>query len=146
MGEEMRALSIKQPYASLMLHGKTIETRTYYTEYRGLILICASKQPYGLADIERISGNYQVDRILETIPNYYNTAPVGKAIAVGSLIHCRPMDVHDGDSSFVTFQRYGEQKWAWIFEDVRPIKPIPWIGQLGLVIVGQHVIDKIEYL
>jgi hypothetical protein len=139
------ALSIRQPYASLLLHGKTIETRTWHTTYRGLVLICASKIPYGLYDIEKISGNKQVDRILEVLPNYYTSAPVGKAIAVGSLINCRPMDASDVDDSFVPYH-FGYDTWSWIFEDVKPIKPIPWRGQLGLVKVGQQIIDKIEYL
>ena len=52
--EPIKALSWKQPYASLMLKGK-IETRSWPTNYRGLVLICASKAPYS---IKEIKGNY----------------------------------------------------------------------------------------
>lgn len=42
----MKALSIKEPYASLIMSGKkTIETRKWTTNYRGDILLCASKNP-----------------------------------------------------------------------------------------------------
>ena len=42
----MKALSIKEPWATLILEGKkTIETRTWKTNYRGEILLCASKNP-----------------------------------------------------------------------------------------------------
>jgi hypothetical protein len=43
--QKLMALSWKQPYAELMLHGK-IETRTWQTKYRGWVMVCASKQPY----------------------------------------------------------------------------------------------------
>lgn len=40
----MKALSIKQPWASLVATGiKNIECRTWKTNYRGEILICSSK-------------------------------------------------------------------------------------------------------
>jgi hypothetical protein len=45
LNQEIRALTWKEPYASLMLHGK-IETRTWYTKYRGLVLICAGLKHY----------------------------------------------------------------------------------------------------
>lgn len=39
----MKALSIKQPWASLIAHGiKDIENRTWATKYRGKVLIHAS--------------------------------------------------------------------------------------------------------
>jgi hypothetical protein len=45
----MKALSIRSPYWELILSGKkTIETRTWKTNYRGDFLICAT-QPHGQA-------------------------------------------------------------------------------------------------
>lgn len=45
----MKALSVKQPWASLIASGKkTIETRTRSTSHRGPLLICATK-PDGMA-------------------------------------------------------------------------------------------------
>jgi hypothetical protein len=46
----MKALSVKQPWADLIASGqKTIETRNWYTPYRGNILICSSKEPDKIA-------------------------------------------------------------------------------------------------
>ena len=46
MSQMMRALSVKQPWASLIASGqKTIETRTWRTDYRGDLLIVSSRQP-----------------------------------------------------------------------------------------------------
>jgi ASCH domain len=43
----MKALSVKQPWASLFFHGKNIENRTWQTKYRGDILIHASAKIAG---------------------------------------------------------------------------------------------------
>jgi hypothetical protein len=39
----MKALSLKQPWAWLIFHGKNVENRTWRTNFRGSILIHASK-------------------------------------------------------------------------------------------------------
>ena len=40
----MKALSVKQPWASCIIDGgKTVECRTWKTSYRGPLLICSSK-------------------------------------------------------------------------------------------------------
>jgi len=142
MIEELKALSIKQPYASLILYGK-IETRNWFTEYRGDILICSSKTPFGLQDIQNISGLRQTNRIIDTLPGYFNTAPLGKAIAIGTLVQCRPMHKDDEDLCFVPWR---EDLWCWVFDNVRAIEPIPWRGQLGLVDVGDHIKSKIVWV
>lgn len=42
----MKGLSVREPFASLIADGrKSIETRTWYTSYRGPLLICASAKP-----------------------------------------------------------------------------------------------------
>ena len=41
----MKALSVQQPYASLIAHGeKTVEIRSWRTQYRGDLLIVASPE------------------------------------------------------------------------------------------------------
>lgn len=100
----MKALSIREPWASLILSGKkTIETRTWKTKYRGKILLCASKKP-----VSWISG---------------------KAFAVAELIECRPMLVDDEVKACC--ESYWNA-WSWIFENVKPISPFPVKGMLGL--------------
>ncbi len=42
----MKAICLKQPYASLIVLGnKTLETRTWATKFRGRIAICSSAAP-----------------------------------------------------------------------------------------------------
>jgi hypothetical protein len=139
------ALSWKQPYAQLMLHGK-IETRTWKTNYRGLVLICSSIKGYNSFQIEDISGNMNkiILAILRpdqdcAIPSPY---PFGEAIAIGRLIDCRPMVRVD---EFKTFVLYRPSLYCHIYEDVTAIKPIPFKGSQKWQKVSQDIINQIKF-
>lgn len=152
--EEIRALSWKEPFASLMLHGK-IETRTWDTKYRGLVLICASKKGYNIHEVDRIAGNdgringlRVSERIAGKIVNklgqfWRDRTKDGKAIAIGRLIDSRAMEPEDEDKCFVA-HRNG--LYCHIYEYVRPVKPFPWKGSQGWKRLTQEDINKIEYL
>lgn len=100
----MKALSVKQPWANLIASGrKTIETRTWATEYRGEILIASTKHP----DID----------------------PAGYAIAIVTLADCRPMTRHDEAAAHCPLY---PQAVAWVLQDIRRITPFPVRGALGL--------------
>jgi hypothetical protein len=101
----MKALSVKQPYANMIASGqKTIETRTWPTDYRGDLLICSSKKP--------------------------DIALAGYALAVVELYDCRPMT--KADEAAARCELY-DGAWAWLLWDIRPILvPFPVRGQLGL--------------
>ncbi|MFA5403311.1 MAG: hypothetical protein WC358_00080 [Ignavibacteria bacterium] len=124
--KKIMALSWKEPYGTLMLHGK-IETRSWKTNYRGLVLICASKKSYNIDSVFDISNN--IDIINRVVP-VYDKYPLteGKAIAIGKLIECRPMKEEDEKKAFV---KYYPDLFSWIFEDVKAIEPFAWKGSLG---------------
>ncbi len=128
MKEEIRALSRKQPYASLMLHGK-METRTWSTKYRGKVLICASQRSYSDLDILKISDIEGTKAILDTLTsNRVNASITGKAIAIGELIDCRPMTKEDEAKTFV---KYCPGLWCHVYENVKELIPFPWKGTQG---------------
>lgn len=107
--EPMKALSWKEPYATLMLHGK-VETRTWHTSYRGLVLICSSKQPYASKIIQKISGADGLLRILNVMTKYIDSKFYrGNAIAVGRLVDCRPMIKSDEEKTFVQYREPWEE-------------------------------------
>lgn len=84
------ALSIKQPYADLIRKGeKSIETRMWRTGYRGPLVICSSRLPVG-------------------------QGPVGKALCIVFLRHCRPMEMIDQGAACCTI--YAGAK-SWIFHE-----------------------------
>jgi len=134
------ALSWKEPFASLMLHGK-IETRTWKTNYRGLVLICASKIRYGKETLFKIAGNRQVFRMLETLDSTPYQNFNGKAIAIGRLIDCRPMTESDEDKCFV---KYNPDLYCHVYEDVRAIEPFDWKGSQGWSKVTEEYKQKIK--
>jgi len=101
----MKAISINQPWASLIAEGKkTVETNTYETEYRGDILIVSSKCP---------------------MKGY----SLGQALCIANLINCRPLTKEDEEAAMVKFLR---GMFAWIFSDIRTIKPFPVKGKNGI--------------
>lgn len=155
----LRALSWKQPYAELMFHGKQ-ETRSWYTPYRGDVLICASKDEYGLKEIESISGEKQFDRIYEVLiqnwkedKSYVNKMldQRGMAIAIGTLTSCKEMSKEDEDATFVKYvnpwikNNKDKRLYCHIYSDVRPIIPFPWKGTQGWKEVSLDVVKQIQF-
>lgn len=154
--EKMLALSWKQPFAGLMLHGK-VETRTWSTSYRGLVLICVSAIPYSAHQAWAICGE-QMTRVVERLPEYHN---FGLAIAVGKLVGCRPMTKQDEDLCFVQYRepweevtilKNGKSKtvtkrlYCHFYENVKAIKPFEWKGTQGWKTVEAEIVKSIEYL
>lgn len=142
----MKGLTIKEPYASLMLFGKTLETRVWSTDYRGQVLICASKKPYDLETVVKISG----DQRLDMFATLYNNKRIdfkrnsffnGQAIAVGELVDCRRMTITDEDQAFVT---YNELLYVHSYVNVVPIVPFDIKGQVKLFTLTDDVLKKIK--
>jgi hypothetical protein len=99
-----KCLSVKQPWANIIASGqKTIETRLWATRYRGEIVIVSSLKP--------------------------NIAPAGFAMAIASLIDCRPMTTEDEVSA--KCEKY-HGAFAWVLTNIRPIIPVPVRGSLGI--------------
>ena len=100
----MKAISLKQPYANWVASGKkTIETRTWPTKYRGPLLIVSSKSP--------------------------KIEPAGYALAIVEVVDCRPMT--NADTEAACIKPY-PRAHAWVLKNIRPIKPFPVKGTLGI--------------
>lgn len=135
----MRALTFRQPFAELMFYGK-IETRTHKTNYRGLVLICAGKSIFTKQQFvtlcgnqyERVNGIFQANK--KDIMDF-----MGMAIGVAELVNCRPMTKEDEQKCFV---QHEDNRYCWIFENVRRIKPFPFKGNLGLRKVSEEFVSK----
>ena len=138
----LRALSWKQPFATLMFHEK-IETRTWPTKYRGWVLICASKVPYSTDKILEIMGREQHDRVVRLFlkHEYSVSQNCGKAIGIGELVDCQPMMPTYEDRCFV---QHDADLYCHFYENVRAIKPIDFRGQQGWKKLDDDFIDKIK--
>ena len=100
----MKAISIKEPWASLILSGKkTIETRTWSTKHRGKILLCASKKP--------------------------KSSISGMAFAIAFLSDVQLMRKRD---EFRACCNIYDKAYSWFLVNVEPIEPFPVKGKLSL--------------
>lgn len=137
----MKALSWREPFASLMMCGK-IETRTWKTNYRGWVLICASQKKHTEGTIISISGEIQSQRILSLINRGKLKENPGFAIAIGELVDCRPMCKSDEETCFV---KYNPELWCHVYRHVREIVPFKWKGQLGFKNLSQTDLNRIKF-
>ena len=114
----MKALSIHpEPAMMIFAKKKTLEIRTWTTNYRGDILICSTQH-----------------KIKDTIP--------GHALCVVTLTDVIPFEKKHCKDAMILESGYGSGLYAWKLENVRYIKPIPLKGKLGL----WNYDGEIEYL
>ena len=132
---KIKAISLHQPYASLIAMGlKKFETRSWRTNYRGKLVICASlkntkQQQFSYEDLASSFG-------LELTVPPWSSLPLGMAIAVCDLTDCIEMT-----DEFISEQSEQEQlcgHWetgcfAWKLENVQPLpQSLPIKGKQGL--------------
>lgn len=101
----MKAISLHQPWASLIASGKkTIETRRWATSYRGDLLIVSTRKPE------------------------YDDLPLGKALCIVEVYFCRPMvPVDEADACC----QWYAGAWSWLLRNIRPIEPFAVRGLQG---------------
>ncbi len=111
----MKALSLRQPWAWLASHGhKTIENRTWATDYRGPLLLHAGLQPDRkfvrllAAPLAAIALPHEFER--------------GGIVGLAELVEC----VTASDSPWFV------GPYGWVLRDARPVTFMPCRGRLGL--------------
>lgn len=92
---KIKAISLHQPWASMIkLGNKTIETRTWSTDYRGDLLIVSTRKP-------------EIKGLL-----------CGYALCVVNLVNCRKMILSDEAGARCS---WNPKLWAWVLNDIRPV-------------------------
>lgn len=126
----MKVLTLREPWASLIGKKiKTIETRSWLTNYRGELYIHAGKSKVPTNN-ERINC---LSKYLDDEPFQY-----GNIFLRCNLVDCVPID--ETYASFVKENApinydcgdYTPGRYAWILEDVTHIAPKPAIGRLSI--------------
>lgn len=113
----MRTITIKQPWAAWIADGhKTVELRTWRTDYRGRLLITASANPAKC----RVELDDGTTRIL----------PAGCLVCVVDLVDCRPATAADSDAACCDVVDNG--LLAWVLANPMPVQPEPVKGRLNL--------------
>jgi hypothetical protein len=113
----MRALSIHQPYADLIIARKKIyEIRSWQTNYRGKILICSTKNPY------------------------HKNKLCGYALGIAELFSIEKMKPSHCELAHIEFI---ENVYAWQLSNIKKIKPFPIKGQQGLFNINHPNIENL---
>lgn len=128
-GEDMRVLSIKEPFATLIKDGvKRIETRSWKTNYRGELYIHASLTKKDITDRHEL---------LELVKD--KTFSYGYIICRCKLKDCVYMtkdfveDIRNNHHQEYICGIYTEGRYAWVLDEIEILdKPIPAKGKLGI--------------
>ncbi len=114
----MKALSLKQPFAELVVSGKkTIELRKWKTNFRGKFLIHASKVPDKKA-MKKFG---------------FKLLPLGAIVGKSNLISIKKYESEKGflkdKNKHLADSSWGN--YGFILKDSKRIKPIPAKGKLN---------------
>ena len=132
----MKALTLRQPWASLLAQGfKQVETRSWYTRYQGPLAIHAAK---GFSRYERdLCLTKPFASCLRLLPGYDGpqSLPRGVVLATCTLgvvlpIEGQPRILSNLEQAFGDFT---PGRFAWFLFDLRCLpQPIAARGRLGL--------------
>lgn len=107
----MKALSMYAPYAMFIAYKeKTIETRSWKTDYRGDILICSTLEDKNYKPLKDI-------------------VIFGHALAIAKIIDCQPFQEKDRYDACIDDEVDMSGMYSWYLDDIRPIHPLPIKGQ-----------------
>ena len=129
----MKALTLWQPYASLIAEGhKLYETRSWTTSYRGVMLIHSARKWDNGVRME----TDQLARKHPELSQYYNREfTLGCIVCAVNLINIhRTEDIRDSLSPLeLSVGNFATGRFAWEMEVVKlPDESIPAKGQQGL--------------
>ena len=120
----MAAVSIRQPTANaVMARAEPFELPGWLTDYRGPLLIHASRREGGDPPVDASAG-----------------AAYGALIGVVEMVDCVSRDREGGGPD--------ETAYVWVLADPRPFaRPIPYAGRMGLFqVAGAAVADALTAL
>jgi activating signal cointegrator 1 len=145
----MKALSFTQPWATLVVTGeKKIETRSWKTNYRGVIAIHAAKGfPRWAKDLifeDFFKESLAAHHYLES-----RQLPTGAIIGFARITACYSTAYFRTSTEMTSkekaFGDYGESRWGWLLENPQIIKPIECKGALGIWEVPTEIEDQIKF-
>jgi len=140
----MKAISIKQPFAGLIATGqKTLETRTWSTDYRGPLLICAGAKSHDLFEF------YDFESCILGLKNHSAKSrflidkkiawTYGQALCVVDLVGVRSFKKGKAMEDDACVDWY-PGSFAWELENPRLIEPFDVKGKLRLFDVDENLI------
>lgn len=142
-GRPIRVLTLWEPWASLMaMEQKRFETRSWETDYRGLVAIHAAKRWNG--ELRAVINQEPFKSVLTDV----GFLPLGNVVAVGDLrniITTREFVPQMSNAPYeYEFGDYTPGRFAWRFPIMHRLpKPIPWKGSQGFKAAPSELRDLI---
>ena len=146
--DAMKALSLWQPWASLMALGlKKVETRSWYISHRGPLIIasCAKWDQEVLCSLDLarkppvLSGDFEWRMMLEAMHRRgvatLGELPLGAALCIVNVVDCLRIEEVRGTltEQELAFGDYRDGRWVIITKDCQRFPtPIPCRGKQGL--------------
>ena len=116
----MRALSVRQPWAGLILSGrKTLEIRSWSTTHRGPLVICSCSQPFK---------GYKAEK-----------SDLACILCLVDLIDVSPWEPSGLPASCIPGDWFPGQM-AWALDNPRPLERLPFKGKLGLFQIAPDLV------
>lgn len=136
MYEGMKAISIQQPYAWLIVEGhKNVENRGWSTAHRGPILIHASrKNAWG--------GNELLSRCEKIISRPGFVMPDWEDYQRGGIIG--QVDITDCVNVKPRGNKWWEGPFGFLLANAKPLEFFPCRGQLGIFTVGEESTGQVK--
>lgn len=131
----VKALTICQPYASLIANGeKLVENREWSTSYRGTLYIHAGKSREWLC-------------LARGEPPPAGMV-FGAIVAVATLRDCLHIDSirrgeHDKRHPWLREHEHTNGPWCWVLDMVSPIGPWPWRGAQRLWPIDEDELGRV---
>lgn len=126
----MKVLSLIEPWATLIKEKKKfIETRSWKTNYRGELYIHSSSTKPSKNDLD-------TKKLMSLVEN--KNMNFGNIICKCNLVDCIYMtkeyveEMRNNCYQEYICGEYAEGRYAWILEDIEPIKPVKAKGQLNI--------------
>ena len=135
----MKALTVIQPWATLIaIKAKTVETRSWRTDYRGDLAIHAAKG--WKKENVRLAMMSEPFKTALKDAGYplFSLLPRGCIVATATLVDCWITDggIQWGNRNAFLETAFGDfspGRYAWVLENIHPLpKSIPAKGALGL--------------
>ncbi len=145
----MRALSLIEPWASLVVFGvKKVETRSWGTGHRGRIAIHASMSKEAIKDPDYTLGMFEDAEIAvpAKFPIYRTDYNLGHILGIVDLVGCEAMTprlIECAPKREKVFGAWQEGRYAWHLSLVRRFAmPVQCKGALGLWEVPEGILEN----
>ena len=150
----MKAISLHQPWASLMACGaKSVETRSWKTGHRGPLLICSTAKQMTKETIKFLQHDYVQAALTshfgvkEVLPEHFS---YGTAICMVELYGVMPVEKMHVFEREKTFGDYSEGRFGWITMLARPVQLVQIKGKQRIfevddwwIVTGKHAFSRL---